>query len=73
MKTRARNCGLKHFGRSGVTLYYCENYMSPVHADADYEFSLAAQISKEGCEDGDFDFAYLEYGIRYRTTPGCIL
>lgn len=70
MREDAKNCGLHHFGHSALTLYYCDNYMSPVHRDADSGFSLALQISKEGCHEGDYDFGYVEYGIRFCTIPG---
>ena len=76
MRVDAKGCGLHHFGHSVLTLYYCKDYMSPVHRDRDSGFSLALQISKDNqnsgdnTDSGDYDFGYAQYGIRLRTLPG---
>ena len=70
MRQDAQNCGLHHFGHSALTLYYCKDYMAPVHCDKDAGFSLALQISKDNCEPGDYDFGYVQFGVRLNTQPG---
>ena len=70
MRQDAQNCGLHHFGHSALTLYYCKDYMAPVHCDKDAGFSLALQISKDNCEPGDYDFGYAQFGVRLHTQPG---
>lgn len=70
IKEVSKASGLQHLGHSALTLYYCQNYLAPVHCDADAAPALALQLSKEGCGFGDYDFAYAQYGIRFRTLEG---
>ena len=59
--------GLKRLGTYGVNLYYCSDYMAPIHPDDDQGISLCCQLEKSGCPDGVLDFVYAYYGLYVKT------
>ena len=59
--------GLKRLGTNGVNMYYCSEYMAPIHPDNDQGISLCCQLDKFGCPDGVLDFVYAYYGLYIQT------
>ena len=59
--------GLHRLGRHGINLYYCTDYMAPIHCDSDVSTSLCCQTIKKGVKDGEFDFCYAKYGFYIET------
>lgn len=58
---------LTRLGAFGVNMYYCTDYMAPLHEDSDKCISLCCQLEKSGCADGVLDFAYAKYGLIIET------
>ncbi|KZV59399.1 hypothetical protein PENSPDRAFT_723076 [Peniophora sp. CONT] len=68
---------LKDMGSSGVSSYYCSNYMSPQHKDADVVWSLCSQLYKDldtvgGDAKKDFNFAFTKWGLYVETRENCV-
>ncbi|KZV62879.1 hypothetical protein PENSPDRAFT_692119 [Peniophora sp. CONT] len=68
---------LKDMGSSGVSSYYCSNYMSPQHKDADVGWSLCSQLYKDldtvgGDAKKDFNFAFTKWGLYVETRANCV-
>ena len=61
--------GLKRLGSHGVNMYYCADYMAPIHPDDDQGMSVCCQLEKSGCPDGVLDFAYAHWGLYIQTRP----
>ena len=61
--------GLKRLGSNGVNMYYCADYMAPIHPDDDQGMSVCCQLDKSGCVDGVLDFAYAHWGLYIQTRP----
>ena len=59
--------GLRRLGTNGVNMYYCSEYMAPIHSDKDRGISLCCQLDKSGCPDGVLDFVYAYYGLYVQT------
>ncbi|KAI0087688.1 hypothetical protein BDY19DRAFT_907142 [Irpex rosettiformis] len=59
--------GLSRLGGNGVNMYYCTNYMAPIHPDDDVGISLCCQLEKRGGADTDLDFVYARHGVYIET------
>ncbi|KAK7035960.1 hypothetical protein R3P38DRAFT_3183767 [Favolaschia claudopus] len=77
-KHLTNDAGLHRLGKYGLTSYYCENYIAPVHRDLDIEeehrryLHPCMQLVKEGCSEHDFNFAYVDWGVYFRTESNCV-
>lgn len=59
---------MNRLGSTGMNLYYCTNYMSPIHADRDaLRHSLCCQLEKKGCLNDELNFCYIRWGILLHT------
>ena len=59
--------GLKRLGNNGVNMYYCSEYMAPIHPDNDEGLSICCQLEKSGYPDEVLDFAYTYYRLYVQT------
>ncbi|TCD60237.1 hypothetical protein EIP91_010519 [Steccherinum ochraceum] len=62
---------LNRVGTGGTTSYYCINYMSCEHRDTETTISMSCQLGLDVEYEEDFDFAFLEYGVVFRTVINC--
>ena len=58
---------LGRLGTNCVNMYYCSDYMAPIHPDEDIGVSLCSQLEKSGCPDEVLDFIYSHYGLYFET------
>ncbi|KAF7288472.1 hypothetical protein HMN09_01389400 [Mycena chlorophos] len=73
----AERSGMSRLGSAIGNMYYCFNFMAPIHLDDDAsakekdfkggELQPCVQLEKSGCKPGEFDFYYLRWGIRVET------
>ncbi|KAJ7287726.1 hypothetical protein C8J57DRAFT_1284697 [Mycena rebaudengoi] len=79
---------LNRFGQSGLSTFYCTNYISPIHNDHDMGsddvkegrskanstggYYPCAQLIKSNCADDEFNFAMLRWGIIIRTMTNSV-
>ncbi|KAK7016032.1 hypothetical protein R3P38DRAFT_2543195 [Favolaschia claudopus] len=72
---------IEYLGQTGLTLYDCTNYASPVHVDTDMgledviegrsrkdglgDLSPCVQLEKSGCGKDDYNFAYALLEVRF--------
>lgn len=79
---------LNRFGRFGLSTFYCTNYISPIHVDpdmgsADVKFGRSkkqssggyypcAQLLKKNCEDDEYNFVMLQWGVLIKTITNCV-
>ncbi|TCD64724.1 hypothetical protein EIP91_003680 [Steccherinum ochraceum] len=66
-----RQAHLNRMGTGGTTSYYCVNYMSCQHRDTETAMSLSCQLGLDTDYAEEFDFAYSEYGVIFRTVVNC--
>ncbi|KAK7001033.1 hypothetical protein R3P38DRAFT_3217804 [Favolaschia claudopus] len=77
-KSLTNDASLYRLGKYGLTSYYCENYIAPVHQDLDIEaenrryLHPCMQLAKEGCSTDDFNFAYVHWGVYFRTESNAV-
>ncbi|KAK7026534.1 hypothetical protein R3P38DRAFT_3191637 [Favolaschia claudopus] len=77
-KTLTNDSGLQRLGKYGLTSYYCVNYIAPIHRDLDIEkegrryLHPCMQLVKEGCGEHDFNFAYVDWGVYFRTESNAV-
>ncbi|KAK7035186.1 hypothetical protein R3P38DRAFT_2518625 [Favolaschia claudopus] len=79
---------IEYLGQTGLTLYDCTNYASPVHVDTDMgledviegrsrkdglgDLSPCVQLEKSGCGKDDYNFAYVRWGVVVRTQANTV-
>ena len=56
-------------GTNCVNMFYCTDYMAPIHPDDDKGISICCQLEKSGCADKVLDFVYAHYGLYWETRP----
>lgn len=59
-------------GPSGANLYFCTDYMSPQHADADVAWALCCQLAKNGVGEDEYNFCYTKWQVYLRTEPRAV-
>ncbi|KAJ6590444.1 hypothetical protein DFH09DRAFT_1074077 [Mycena vulgaris] len=52
--------------------FYCWEYAAPLHKDDDNTWSLCCQLWKDGCQDNEYKFAYVEWGVYIQTQANCL-
>ncbi|TCD60748.1 hypothetical protein EIP91_009601 [Steccherinum ochraceum] len=66
-----REAELHRVGTGGTTSYYCKNYMSCIHGDTEAAISMSSQLGLDVAHEDEFDFAFVEYGVVFRTVVNC--
>ncbi|KAJ6558182.1 hypothetical protein B0H19DRAFT_131340 [Mycena capillaripes] len=70
-----RNCtadaGINRMGRTGMNSFYCWEYASTLHRDADSGWSIVCQLYKKSRPD-EYNFAFAEWGVFIRTEVNCV-
>jgi len=67
----AEDAGTLPVGRQGLNLFYCWNYIAPLHFDHDRSYTISLQIAKGG-NLNHYNFCYARWGIIIYTKLGCI-
>ncbi|KAE9384855.1 hypothetical protein BT96DRAFT_950267 [Gymnopus androsaceus JB14] len=68
----AEDAGTLPVGRHGLNLFYCWNYIAPLHSDFDCSYTISLQTAKDG-NPNHYHFCYASWGIIIHTKLGCIL
>lgn len=61
----------ERLGTTGNSLYYCENFTSPIHCDHDAVRGLCAQYELQA-EPKAYSFIYAQYGIYVVSQPNSL-
>ncbi|TCD60999.1 hypothetical protein EIP91_009169 [Steccherinum ochraceum] len=66
-----RDAQMHRIGTTGPTAFYCVNYLSCQHLDTETACSMSCQLGLDTEYSDEYDFAYTEYGVVFRTVENC--
>lgn len=71
MTKSAHDAGTFPVGQYGLNIFYCFNYIAPLHADQDRSYTISITTAKSG-DPEHYNFCFSRWGIILYTHPGCI-
>jgi hypothetical protein len=67
------NRDIERLGKSGITLYSCAEYISPLHSDQDDTDGYCwCEEWKADRRTDDYAFVLADYGYYFATTSNCL-
>jgi hypothetical protein len=71
MTEAARDAGTFPLGQYGLNIYYCFNYIAPLHKDNDRSYTVSITTARSG-DPNYYNFCFARWGIILHTYPGTI-
>lgn len=67
----AADAGTFPVGRHGLNIFYCWNYIAPLHSDKDRTYTISVSTARGGNLDY-YNFCYARWGVILYITVGAI-